>query len=209
MPWPKGKPFSAETITKRNKTRANTLLMEAKRKYQGREQVGVNKDSYIDWDTLTLHLDSSGKRTRRFVSVICGICGKPRWGQFDNIIKQLRKPFFTGYDAKCVAHLGWIQKGRPRPERRKVTEAGYVKVFIGEGRPMADCRGETFEHRLVVSQKLGRPLTTFEHVHHLNGVKTDNRPENLEMMGADSHNLVTKMQSRIRELEKQIETLSR
>jgi hypothetical protein len=43
------------------------------------------------------------------------------------------------------------------------------------------------EHRVVASRMLGRPLRRDEHVHHINGIKTDNRPENLQVMSQQAH----------------------
>lgn len=49
------------------------------------------------------------------------------------------------------------------------------------GHPNARANGMIAEHRLVMSNLLGRALHAHETVHHINGVRTDNRPENLEL----------------------------
>jgi len=50
------------------------------------------------------------------------------------------------------------------------------------GHPNAyDGRGNVAEHTVVMSEVLGRPLHKRERVHHLNGIRDDNRPGNLEL----------------------------
>lgn len=64
---------------------------------------------------------------------------------------------------------------------RFVHPGGYVYAYAPD-HPNRNAHGYVYEHRLVMEQKLGRLLTREERVHHINSVKDDNRPENLELI---------------------------
>lgn len=62
---------------------------------------------------------------------------------------------------------------------------GYFVVYAPD-HPYAVNR-YVLEHRLVVEQQIGRYLDPSEIVHHINGITTDNRPENLEITSRGEH----------------------
>ena len=68
---------------------------------------------------------------------------------------------------------------------RILSQEGYVLLHIHfaptEYHSLANIRGYILEHRLVMSQVLGRPLTSTETVHHIDGNKQNNAAENLQL----------------------------
>lgn len=68
---------------------------------------------------------------------------------------------------------------------------GYILVKVNRDHPMANPRGYVLEHRLVIADHLGRPLTSDENVHHINDDRTDNRLENLMLVTRGEHSRIT------------------
>ena len=86
----------------------------------------------------------------------------------------------------CGQHLRQLKNGsglspiRLHGGSRSPHSKGYV-VVRNPDHPNAFKDGSMLEHVLVMSSLLGRPLAPGENVHHKNGVRDDNRPENLEL----------------------------
>ncbi len=92
----------------------------------------------------------------------------------------------TGGKSKGKVGLRMEKAGRWKGGRRICGRDGYVFLHRPEH---PDCRkdGDILEHRVVMEEVIGRRLFRDEDVNHLNGVKTDNRPENLRIVRHYAH----------------------
>lgn len=72
-----------------------------------------------------------------------------------------------------------------RGGRRKLP-SGYVYVYMPD-HPSATSNGVVMEHRLVMEEKLGRYLEKGEIVHHIDGDKSNNNPDNLTVKTRSQH----------------------
>lgn len=89
--------------------------------------------------------------------------------------------------------LGRFLKGGNKGEKHWAWNNGIRKHSSGytlrvkSDHPFADSNGCVYEHRLVIEEYLSCNLLSWCSVHHKNGVKTDNRIENLEPMMSRDH----------------------
>jgi hypothetical protein len=74
---------------------------------------------------------------------------------------------------------GWFQNGRSK--KWHVRNGGYVIRFDRSSPHANAVSGIVLQHREVMGEFVGRPLNANESVHHKNGVRHDNRIENLEL----------------------------
>lgn len=83
---------------------------------------------------------------------------------------------------------------------------GYKKVRVGVTHPFADSNGYCYEHILVAALAYGAENIEDKIVHHINGDKSDNRIENLQIMTREEHNKHHNEHDKLRDEEGRIQS---
>ena len=149
------------------------------------------------------------KGTNYWMWCACPKCGKQRWvylkrGQpASKHCVRCRECVVTPARARVYESRrgiprkpGIIKRGKEAysyKNGRVKTTKGYISVLLtGVDEfylPMSTHAHRLLEHRLVMAKHLGRCLSSWELVHHKNGIKDDNRIENLSLTTNGSHTI--------------------
>jgi hypothetical protein len=112
----------------------------------------------------------------------CKVCGVPRW-----TARSVPGEMCMRCGIKSVVRSGsasHMWKGGINLTK------GYVEVLLKPDDfffSMTNGEGYVMQHRLVMAKHIGRCLQKWELVHHKNGIKDDNRIENLELVLRNAH----------------------
>jgi len=176
-----------------------------------------------------------------FIYKACVDCGLIRWVNFNNVQLPAERCLSCSIKNTIIIHgHPWKGRHHSEESKKKISEAQFNHGMRGGrhwkwkgGRfkdndyflvklepndpfyPMIENRkshkGYIPEHRLIMAQHLNRCLFTWEVVHHINGNKSDNRIENLQLMksqyyhfpGIRRNQYIKKLENKIKELEEE------
>lgn len=144
----------------------------------------------------------------------CSTCGVERLTTAKNIYDRVKKqnnlnPINECRSCNTILHRSGQNNSNWQGGRRIVGGYMYLNKYAVEGGYwyLCDKRNYMAEHRYVMAKYLGRRIESWEDVHHINGVKLDNRVENLEVVNYQTHTLITRLTAELKEARKRIAEL--
>lgn len=137
-----------------------------------------------------------------FLWSACSDCGKQRWVRIEGrkLITKRCKSCGQRGDRSFRWKGGRVKDGQ-----------GYILIKLQPNDffyPMTKHDGYVYEHRLIMAKFLKHCLLPWEIVHHKNGIRDDNRKENLQLLSTQSHHIIdTNTKRYIHQLEKRVSSL--
>ncbi len=176
-------------------------------RYHSRGQELRDNGVMIDW-TTTAHALGQHKPYTAMVRCRCGYTRRVQ-------VSALKVDDVTGLCQSCaMAEItAGPKNGRWKGGRHMA--AGYRMIRIPPSHPMIGMAivksrsgwGIVREHRLVKAMELGRPLESWEQVHHKDKNRLNNDPANLVTVTPDEHGVITMMERKIAKLRAEVAEL--
>jgi len=151
----------------------------------------VSKNIIIDKICNTCLIQYAGRKSQKYC---CHKCYKNHPIQKEKNRLNSRKNYEKNGEELRKYHREWhrrlVRKKKclpmDFPRMKKFSGEGYVaksgyKYFGIKNHPLANKYGRVAEHKLIIFNHIGRILRKHESIHHKNGIRSDNRIENLEL----------------------------
>ena len=150
----------------------------------------------VDADDRIVVVGKDGQRGGR-LRVTCPNCRQKRYIGVKKIHAGLKENTFTGLCHSCYARHSSDrcknQRGKRNPfwkGGKHIDSCGYILCTVQPSHRffcMANRANGISEHRLVMAEHLGRPLSRKEHCHHIDGNRLNNHIDNLALMTSSNH----------------------
>jgi len=145
----------------------------------------LNQDEEGQW----WYYSPSGRR-RRAYERICGKCGKSNIVFKSRLSNKCQSCGNTGVvrTSETRKKIGDAERGKKHFKYKDILtdKNGYMLMHRADHPEATKRDGYVRVHRIVMEEMIGRALTKKETVHHINGIKHDNRPANLWLFSTPS-----------------------
>ena len=159
---------------------------------------------YLKSDTITRMFKTRSKNGKEFFrprskivhTFSCDKCGSEFQRDRHEINHRRASNDYKHYCSKCQDMAMFADLGREKYRdnlrqgigEKWIDSCGYIQVYMGPDYKGTGYCGSVREHVLIMEQHLGRSVEKGEVVHHIDGDKTNNVLDNLQLMTVEEHN---------------------